>query len=144
MNAEFTTWCTQYYHLTKLFEARNERFKNLLADALPYTKQRNLNDLDAIISYNRNVQDAKAKADKTFKELTETGRTILMIMRYFEIPPRTVLTGEIPGEMEYEVWANDKDALFIGKIRDLPKEPEDPNIIHIKCWNWNKSDDEDD
>jgi hypothetical protein len=46
--------------------------------------------------------------------------------------------------MEYEVWANEKDALFIGKIRDLPKEPDDPNIICIKTWNWNKSDEEDD
>jgi hypothetical protein len=144
MTTEFTTWCSQYYHLTKLFAARDERFKNLLDNAPLYTNQRNLSDLDAIISYNRKVQAAKAKADKTFKELTETGRTILMIMQYFEIPARTVLTGEIPGEMEYEVWANDKDQVFIGKIRDLPKEPEDPNIIRIKIANWNKTDDEDD
>jgi hypothetical protein len=143
MTDEFTAWCSQYYHLTKLLAARNERFKNLLDDAPPYTNQRNLSDLDTIISYNRKVQAAKAKTDKTFKELTETGRTILAIMQYFEIPPRTILTGQIPGELEYEVWANDKDQVFIGKIRDLPQEADNPNIIRIKCWNGEKEDDED-
>ncbi|MDB4919146.1 hypothetical protein [Mucilaginibacter sp.] len=140
MTGEFTAWCSQYYHLTQLFSARNERFKNLLDNAPPYTEQSNLSDLDAIISYNRKVQAAKAKADKTFKDLTDTGHTILMIMQYFEIPPRTVLTGEIPGELEYEIWANEKDEIFIGKIRDLPQEADNPNIVYIKCWNGNKGD----
>ena len=144
MTSEFTTWCSHYYHLTQLFATRNERFKNLLDNAPPYTSQSNLSDIDGIISYNRKVQAAKAKAGKTFEELKKAGRTILAIMAYFEIPPRTVLTGEIPGEMEYEVWANDKDQVFIGKIRDLPQELEDPNIIRIKIANWNKSDEEDD
>jgi hypothetical protein len=143
MTTEFTAWCNQYYQLTKLFSERDERFKNLLDNAPPYTSQSNLSDLDAIISYNRKVQAAKDKADKTFKDLTKTGRTILAIMRYFEIPPRTVLTGEIPGELEFEIWANEKDDLFIGKIRDLPKEPDDPNIIHIKCWTGDKDDEDD-
>lgn len=141
MTGEFTTTCTQYYHLTKLFSERNEHFQNLLDNAPPYTRQSNLSDLDAIITYNRKVQ--AAKADKTFKDLTETGRTILKMMQYFEIPPRRVLTGQIPGELEYEIWANEKDEIFIGKIRDLPQEPLDPNIILIKCWNSNKGDKED-
>jgi hypothetical protein len=143
MTGEFTAWCNQYYHLTELFSERDERFKNLLDNAPPYTNQSNLSDLDAIISYNRKVQAAKAKADKTFKDLTETGHTILMIMRYFEIPPRTVLTGEIPGELEYEIWANENDDIFIGKIRDLPQEALDPNIIYIKCWNGDKGEEDD-
>jgi len=143
MTGEITAWCSQYYQLTKLFSERNEHFKNLLDNAPPYTRQRSLSDLDVIISYNRKVQAAKAKADKTFKDLTETGRTILKMMQYFEIPPRTVLTGEIPGELEYEVWANENDDVFIGKIRDLPQEAVDPNIIVIKCWDGNKDDKED-
>jgi hypothetical protein len=143
MTTEFSAYCSQYYHLTKLLSERDERFKNLLDNAPPYTSQSNLSDLDAIISYNRKVQAVKAKADKTFKELTETGRTILMIMQYFEIPPRTVLTGEIPGELEYEIWANENGDAFIGKIRDLPQEVVDPNIIRIKCWSGDKGDEED-
>ena len=135
MTTEFTTWCSHYYQLTNLFAKHNERFQNLLDNAPSYTGQNNLSDLDAIISYNRKVQAAKAKADKTFKDLTETSRTILAMMRYFEIPPRTVLTGQIPNELEYEVWANDKDQVFIGKIRDLPQEAANPNIMYFKCWN---------
>ena len=144
MTSEFTAWCSQYYHLTKLFSKHHERFKNLVDNAPPHTNQSNLSDLDAIISYNRTVQVAKAKADKAFKDLTETGRTILKIMQYFKIPPRAVLTGEISGELEYEIWANEKDDVFIGKIRNLPQEADDPNIIRIKCWNGGKEDDEDD
>ena len=141
MTGEFTAHCNQYYHLTKLFSARDERFKNLLNNAPPYTRQRNLNDLDAIISYNRKVQAAKAKADKTFKELTAAGRTILAIMQYFEIPPRTMLTGEIPGELEYELWYNEKDALFINKIKNLQTAPDNPNVIVIKLWKAKGEDD---
>lgn len=143
MTDEFTAHCSQYYHLTKLFSARHERFKNLLDNAPPYTNQNNLSDLDAIISYNRKVQAAKTKADKTFKDLTETARTILKMMQYFEIPPRTVLIGQIPGELEYEIWANEKDQVFIGKIRDLPQEVDDPNVVVIKCWNGNKGEKDD-
>jgi hypothetical protein len=140
MTGEFTSWCTHYYRLTKLFLQHNERINKLLADAPPYTSQRNLSDLDAIISYNRKVQAVKAKADKTFKHLTETGRTILKVMQYFEIPPHVVLTGEIPGELEFEIWANENDALFINKIKDLQPGAHNPNIIVIDCW----ADDEDD
>jgi len=143
MTNEFTAWCSQYYHLTKLLYEQDDRFKNLLDNALPYTGQKNLSDLDAIIACNRKVQAAKAKVDKTFKEYTATGRTILAIMRYFEIPPRTVLTGKIPGELAYEIWANEKDEVFIIKTRDLPQEPENPNMIYIKCWNGNKSEEDD-
>jgi hypothetical protein len=143
MTDEFTAHCSQYYHLTKLFSARHERFQNLLDNAPPYTNQNNLSDLDAIISYNRKVQAAKAKADKTFKDLTETGRTILKMMQYFEIPPRTVLIGQIPGELEYEIWANEKEDVFIGKIRDLPQEALDPNVVVIKCWDGSKGEEDD-
>ncbi|SHM99555.1 hypothetical protein [Mucilaginibacter sp. OK098] len=143
MTDEFTAWCNQYYQLTKLFSERCERFKNLLDNAPPYSRQNSLNDIDDMISYDRKVQAAKAKGDKTFKELTETRRTILKIMRHFEIPPRTILIGQIPGELEYEIWANEKDDLFIGKIRDLPQEPENPNIIYIKCWKDDKGEEDD-
>lgn len=143
MTTEFTAWCSQYYHLTILFSERCERFKTLLDNAPPYTRQNSLSDIDAMISYDRKVQAAKAKGDKTFKELTETGRIILKIMRHFEIPPRTVLIGQIPGELEYEIWANEKDQVFIGKIRDLPQEAHDPNIIRIKCWNGDKGEEDD-
>ena len=141
MTTEFTAWCNQYYRLTKLFSACCERFKSLLDNAPPYSRQNSLSEIDALISYDRKVQAAKSKGDKTFKELTETGHTILAIMRHFKIPPRTIFISQIPGELEYEIWANEKDDLFIGKIRDLPQEAVDPNVIYIKCWDGDKNDD---
>ena len=143
MTGELAAYSICYYRLSKLFSEQNERFQNLLQAAPPYTGQSSISDLDVIITSNRKVQAAKAKADKTFKDLTETGHTILKMMQYFEIPPRTVLTGEIPGELEYEIWANENDDVFIGKIRDLPQEAVNPNVIVIKCWNGDKTEEED-
>lgn len=54
-------------------------------------------------------------------------------MRHFEIPPGTVLTGEIPGEMAYEVWADEQDRIQIRKTGDLVPEADNPNIIVIEC-----------
>jgi len=140
MTGEFTDWCSHYYQLTTLLAVHDEHLKNLLDNAPPYSGQSSLSDLDAIISHNREVHAAKAKVDKTVKELIATGQTILKIMQYFEIPPRTMLTGEIPGELEYEIWANENDQVFIGKIRDLQPPVPNPNVIEIKCWNGNERD----
>jgi hypothetical protein len=57
---------------------------------------------------------------------------ILAIMQHFEIPPGTVLTGEIPGEMAYEVWADEHDNIHIIKTEDLAAAEDDANIIVIK------------
>ena len=140
MTGEFTEWCNNYYQLTTLSAAHDEHFKNLLDHAPPYSGQSSLSDLDAIISHNRKVHAAKAKVDKTLKELTDTAQTILKIMQYFEIPPRTFLSGIIPGELEYEIWANENDQVFIGKVRDLQPPVHNPNIIEIKCSTGKKGD----
>jgi len=133
MTNEFTTYCTHYYHLTTQLEEHNQHFQTLLDSAPPYTGQAYLTELDAIISHNRKVHAAKAKVDKTYKEWKETAQTILKIMEYFEMPPRTWLTGIIPGELKYEVWANEKGDVFIGKVRDLQPPVHNPNVIEIKC-----------
>jgi hypothetical protein len=142
MTGEFTAYCNHYYELTKLLSAREERFKNLLNNAPLYCGQTSLSEADAIISYYRKVQTAKAQMDNTFDDLTETGRLILMIMRYFEMPPGTVLTGEIPGELAYELWANENDALHISKTINLQPKPDNPNIIVIKFANKDDGEEE--
>ncbi|MDB4905076.1 MAG: hypothetical protein JWQ63_4357 [Mucilaginibacter sp.] len=134
ITGEFTAYCNRYYELTKLLSKREEHLKNLLDNAPLYCGQTSLSEVDAIISYYRTVQAAKAKAEKTFYDMKETERFILMIMRYFEIPPGTVLTGVIPGELEYELWADENDALYINKTKSLQPEADNPNVIVIKIW----------
>ncbi|MFI5138160.1 MAG: hypothetical protein ACHQIM_10045 [Sphingobacteriales bacterium] len=136
MTNEFTTYCNRYYKLTRLHAMREERLKNLLDNAPLYCGQSSISDIDAIISYYRKVQAYKAKTEKTLDNLKKTERTILMIMRHFEIPPGTVLYGEIPGELEYEIWADENDALYISKTNDLAPKQLNPNIITIKFSNW--------
>ena len=142
MPSEFIAHCNRYYEFTKLLAKREERFKNLLDNAPLYCGQTSLNEVDTIISYYRMVQAAKAKIEKSLDDMKETGRVILMIMRHFEIPPGTLLTGEIPGELEYEIWADENDALYINKTKNLQPEPDNPNMMVIKLWN--ADDDEED
>lgn len=143
MTGEFTSYCNRYYELTKLLSRREERFNNLLANAPLYCGQTSLSEVDAIISYYRTVQAAKAKTDKTLDDMRQTERFILMIMRHFEIPPGTVLTGEIPGELEYELWADENDALYIIKTKSLQPEADNPNVMVIKIWDEDGGEEED-
>ena len=99
MTSEFTTQCNRYYRLRVLLSEHEEHLKNLLDNAPLYCGQTKLSEVDAIISYYRRAQTEKAKTDKILDDLTATGSIILTIMRHFEIPPGTMLTGEIPGEV---------------------------------------------
>jgi hypothetical protein len=132
MNGEFNGYCSHYYRLTQLLEEREANFRHLLANALPYTGQTNLSELDAIIQCNREVQKAKADAEKTAADMREIESIIMMIMHYFEIPAGTKLKGEITDELEFEIWADDNDILYISKTSDLAPPPEEANIITIK------------
>jgi len=56
----------------------------------------------------------------------------MQLMQHFGIPPGTVLTGEIPFELEYEVWLDDEyNEVDIVKSKDLAAETHNPNIITI-------------
>lgn len=134
MPNEFTTYCNHYYELTQVLSRREDHHQNLLDNAPLYCGETRLSEVDAIISYYRKAQAAKAKVDKTMADMEEAARTILMIMRHFEIPPDTVLTGEIPGELTYQLWADENDRIRISHPKKLEPAPDDPNIIRIKLW----------
>ena len=141
MYGEFTAYCNHYYLLTEVLAKREHRLENFLINAPLYCGQTNLTEIDAIISYYREAQAMKAKVDKTWDDIRATERIILMIMRHFDIPPRTILTGEIPGELQYELWANEHDTLYISKIKNLQPETDNPNVFFIKLWNANREED---
>jgi hypothetical protein len=132
MTNEFTARCNYYYHLTLLLSDVEEHFQTLLNNAPVYCGQTRLSEVDTIIGYYRTVQAEKAKMDQLGEKLKAAGRIILAMMQHFEIPPGTVLTGEIPCEMAYEVWADEQDSIHIRKTEDLAAEADNPNIMVIK------------
>jgi len=133
---EFTAYCNYYYNLTIKLAKQQERFKTMLEDAPVWRGQYRLSEVDAIINYYRRTQGEQAKVDAVLDDMRETERTILMIMRHFEIPPGYVLVGEIPGSLEYEIWADDTDAIHIRKTFDLAPLQLPDNIIEIKVSGW--------
>jgi hypothetical protein len=54
------------------------------------------------------------------------------MMQYFEIPPLTRLSGTIPHQLEFDIWADEQDTIHCQKTNDLDPEVENPNIITIK------------
>lgn len=131
VTGEFTAYCNYYYELTVQLAKRQERFKTLLDNAPLYSGETLLTDIDAIIAYYRETQAQKANVDETMEEILKTERTILMIMQHFEIPFGRILTGVIPGLVEYQVWADDTDAIHLRKTKDLEPEKVPDNVIRI-------------
>jgi len=129
---EFTAWCNYYYQFTMLLSEVEEHFINLLNNAPLYCGQTRLSEVDVIIDYQRAAQAELTRLHKMREDVKEAEIAILTIMQHFEIPPGTVLTGEIPGEMAYEVWADEQDRIHISKTEDLVAEEDDANIIVIK------------
>ena len=132
MTNEFTAWCNYYYQFSMLLSEVEEHFINLLNNAPLYCGQTRLSEVDVIIDYHRAVQAELTRLHKMREDVKEAEIAILAIMQHFEIPPGTVLTGEIPGEMAYEVWADERDSIHISKTEDLAAEEDDTNIIVIK------------
>ena len=135
MDGEFNTACGGYYNLNKKLAAREVRFQTLLDNAPPYTGQTSLFELDRIISYNRKVHKVQADMEQIQAELRDVESLIFMMMRFFEIPPGTRLTGGIAEELEFEIWADEQDVLHCEKTKDLAPLVNNPNIITIKFNN---------
>jgi hypothetical protein len=57
--------------------------------------------------------------------LKDTERVTLMILKHFEIPPNTTLTGAVPEELEYELWADENDAIHIYKTKELAPQTDE-------------------
>jgi hypothetical protein len=147
MEGEFTNFCKRYYELLLQVEEKEMRFLNLLDNALPYTGQTDVSELDAIIHCNRRIQKVRSTADDVIEAKQETEDTILKILEYFEIPPNTRLTCEVPGEYELKVWADDENTVHCYKTKDLAPLEVDEHIITIPFTDsrndWEDGEDED-
>ena len=141
MENEFTAYGNLYYKLKQALLKRNKHLQILLDNAPDPTGMTKLSDLDAVISYGRKAKAAKKKVDDTELQLKETARDIVLLMKHFDIPPFTWLTGQIPGELEYELFTDENENVFIMKTKSLAAEPCDPNIIRIKLIGDSDDDD---
>ncbi len=144
MDGELTNLCHKYYNQTHWHRKLEKRFHRLLADALPYTGQTNVNELDAIIRCNREIQKARDEAEDGKAAMQKTAGTILRVLEYFEIQPNTKLTCEVPGEFELQVWADEANAVYCTKTKDLNPLKDDPSVIVIKLvtdpWEMDEED----
>ena len=145
MEGEFTNFCKRYYELLQQWDELENRFEALLENAIPYTGQTDVGELDAIIRCNRRIQKARAAADSYIADLQQTAHTITQILAYFEVTPNTRLTCEIPGLYELELWLDDEDAVNCIKTHDLTPLEVDENIISIpftdKRNSWEEDED---
>jgi len=137
MNNTLTNICNHYYYLMQQLRERYAILSDLEKNAPVYNGQTAVTEIDALMNYYSDGLLAKEKADETLAAVKKTEQKILAIMRAFDIPAGKVLFGEIPGELEYEIWANERGRLYINKIKTLEPEPENPNIITIKL-DWGK------
>lgn len=128
MSGEFTYYCARYYTLMERLKKENTYLKKFLDNAPIYKGETQLADIDYIMKYYRKAQNVKAVVDQTIKELHETEAQVLYIMRYFEIPPGTFLTGVIKNECEFEIW-HAHDEVYAIKTKDLTL-PRNPNYIY--------------
>jgi len=132
MTGEFTNWCSHYYRLTTRLTERSEYLEQLVENAPYYNGEINLGEIDEIIAYYREAQDVNEEVLQLTDELKQTARAILEFMNYFQIPRNKVLTGEIPEQLEYQLWATEDDEIGIRKTNDLEPDPLDENTIIVK------------
>lgn len=145
MEREFTNFCKRYYELLQQIDKNEHRLIDMIDNALPYTGQTCIAELDAILSYNRKAQKLNEALFDVIEAKQETEDTILKILEYFEIPINTRLTCEVPGLYELRVWADEENTVHCYKTKDLAPLEEDENIITIQFTDNRNSweDDED-
>src|SRR6202012_1598050 len=119
MTGEFTDMCRTYYGQQCLLTKLEKRFARMLADALPYTGQTHISELDAIIACNRAIQKARDEAEDCKAAKQKTANTILKVLAYFEIQPNTKLTCEVPGEFELQLWAEEDNTIHCLKTKEI-------------------------
>ncbi|MBV8391093.1 MAG: hypothetical protein JO080_14910 [Mucilaginibacter sp.] len=144
MNGEFTGFCSQYYNLTERLAKENAYLQKFLDNAPFYKGETQLSEIDYILKYYRKTQEVNMAVVKTMDDLNKTAKTILAIMRHFEIPSGTVLHGVVEEEAEYDIWADESSQVHIAKTKQLAPEPDAENIITIRLGeSTNVFDDED-
>lgn len=136
--------CSHYYKLKIKLHKQDDRFKLLFDNVLKFDGNVTVTELDAILVSTGKVCAAHDKTQVTFEKVKETEQKILHLLKWLGVRPRWFLTGQIPGELEYELFYDMNDNVHVVKTRDLEPEPVNPNIISIDLGAWEYKHDEDD
>jgi hypothetical protein len=141
---EFSYVCSMFYTYKQRYMKCRARFEELIKYEPQYNGETKVSDIDDKIKYIRRVQKLEEKKWDLIDDLIFLEQDILMYMDHFEIPRNTRLTGVIPDELEYEIWADDRDVVHVEKTRDYIEEPEElpPGVSEIIRIKFSKTTDE--
>lgn len=143
MSGILTSLCGQFYNLTKKLHKRDDYFKMVFDNVLKFDQNVHLNELDAILASGNKAIEAYDKTLITFEKVKETEHAIVGILKKIGVRPRWYLTGELPGEMEFIVWYDDKDKLYMEKTRDVTLEPKNPHSFWVRLATPRDQEDDD-
>jgi len=132
--SELTDSCNRFYQLNELHAQRERDLDNMVLAAPHYNGETVITEIDAIISYYREAQAAKTELEETYIQMKNAQSDILTFMEHFGIPAGIKLSGAIPEELEYEIWADDDNNLQTRKTKNLAAD-DNPNMITIKFSN---------
>src|ERR1700741_609887 len=113
MSGMLSALCSHYYKLKMKLNKRDDRFREAFENVLKFDRELKVSEVDAIIESGQRAVQAFDARDITFEKLKETERRILDLMKRLGIRPWWFLTGEIYGELEYEVWYTEKGEVYI-------------------------------
>ena len=137
MTGKFTDLCTRCYRLQTRLHAEYDQLKQLSGNELPGSNPYTPGKLHPSNNKTRKLKATKARFDNIYKKYEAVAGDILAILDYFKIPRLAIVTGEIPGELAYEVLVNEKDEVFIKKVRDLQQDPGTPSPFQSPPFNPN-------
>lgn len=144
MNGLLSGLCAHYYKLKLKMNKQDDRFKLLFDNMLKFDGNVTVDELDAIWESTRQVCIASDDTMITFEKIKETEQRILQMLKSMGVRPRWFITGQIPGELEYELFYDMNGNVHVIKTKDLEPEPENPNIVKIDlgAWEYNHEDDD--
>lgn len=125
MKTSLNTLCCNYYLASERLIKQQQRFEELLAKPASFAGQTYLPDIDKTIRRWHKRQEASDAITYTQAELTDLQAMILILFEYIGAAPNTRLTGELPEEVEFAIWADDNQQLHYEKLRDLAPVLED-------------------
>jgi len=136
MNGLLSGLCAHYYKLKLKMYKQDDRFKMLFDNMLKFDGHVTVAELDAIWESTSNVCIASDDTMITFEKVKETEQRILKMLKSMGVRPRWFITGQIRGELEYELFYDMNDNVHVIKTKDLEPEPVNPNVITIDLGAW--------